>query len=291
MDYDHYYRWTMANLRIKDSEVARTRRLFEDFAFHKTLGWVLVEWAEIAYYRGLFEDSAKSASRASALLDELKHQPPGLAHAIDPVLAAIAVNRLAIARRELGQTAEALAAHDDALARTKSMAGPTASRDEQFWGLEVRRERAQTAAAIPERRAAEANNLVEVSRGLEKLIEEYPQDASYREKLAATYLLRGELLMLLGQLEPAAAELQKSLTVSRELLDRFGVLSDSMLVRGRTFLAVGRARAAAGKNDEAVANWKNAAKIFEMSLKFDRDNVHHRRGLAEAEQALKPPAK
>ena len=291
MDYDHYYRWTMANLRIKDSEIAKTRRLFEDFVFHKTLGWVLVERAEIAFYRGLFEDSAKSASRAAALLDELKHAPPGLAHAIDPVLAAIAVNHLAIARRELGQTAEALAAHDDAIARTKSMAGPAASRDEQFWGNEVRRERAQSASAIPERRAAEANNLVEVSRGLEKLVEDYPQDASYREKLAATHLLRGELLMLLGQLEPAAAELQKSLTVSRELLDRFGVLSDSMLVRGRAFLAVGRVRAAAGKNDEAAANWKNAAKIFEMSLKFDADNFHHRRGLAEAERALKLPAK
>ena len=146
------------------------------------------------------------------------------------------------------------------------MTGPAASRDEQFWASEVRMERAQTAAVIPERRAAEANNLVEVSRVFEKMIEDYPQTAFYRESQAATYLLRGELLMLLGQLEPAAAELQKSLTVSRELLDRFGVLSDSMLVRGRTFLAVGRVRAAAGKNDEAVANWKNAAKVFELAL-------------------------
>ena len=291
LNFERYYRKTMAKYKIEDSEIAKTRRLFENFAFNKTLGWILVDRAKVAYYRGLFEDSAKSASRASALLDQLKNAPPELGHAIDPVLAVIALNQLAIARRELGQTTEALAAHDDAVARTKSMTGPAASRDEQYWGSEVRRERARTAAVVPERRAVEANNLVEVSRVFEKMIDDYPQTAFYRESLAATYLLRGELLMLLGQLESAAAELQKSLTVSRELLDRFGVLSDSMLVRGRTFLAIGRVRAAAGKNDEAVANWKNAAKVFELALKIDPDNVHHRRGFAEAEQALKQPAK
>jgi hypothetical protein len=132
---------------------------------------------------------------------------------------------------------------------------------------------------------------VEVARIAEKLVDDYPQVAFYREKLADAYLLRGELLTRLGQLVPAAAELAKSLAVSRVLLDRFGVLSDSMLVRGRTFLAIGRNRAAAGKNDEAIANWKNAAKVFELALKIDPENVHHRRGLEDAERALKPPAK
>ncbi len=74
--------------------------------------------------------------------------------------------------------------------------------------------------------------------------------------------------------------------MSRVLIDRFGVLSDSMLVRGRTFLAIGRQRAAAGKKDEAVANWKNAAKVFELALKIDPENFHLRRGLTEAERRL-----
>ena len=109
--------------------------------------------------------------------------------------------------------------------------------------------------------------------------------------LAATYLLRGDLLRHLAQWEPAAAELTKSLAVSRELIDRFGVLSASLVVRGQTFLAIGQLRAATGKSDEAVANWKNAAKVFEIALTIDPDNFHHRRGLAEAGRALQPPAK
>jgi tetratricopeptide (TPR) repeat protein len=291
MNFESYFRKTMGMYKFDESQLADNRRRFETFAFAKTLGWTEVDRARIAYYRGLFEDSEKSAGRAKQLLDQLKLGPDRLRQAIDPLLAVIAVDYLAVALRELDQTAEALAAHEDAVARMKAMASPNASRDELFWGCEVRRARAQTAAVIPERRAAEANDLVEVSRLAEKLVDDYPQVAFYREKLAETYLLRGELLTLLGQLEPAAAELAKSLAVSRVLIDRFGVLSDSMLVRGRTFLAIGRQRAAAGKNDEAVANWKNAAKVFELALKIDPENFHHRRGLTEADQALKPSAK
>ena len=169
--------------------------------------------------------------------------------------------------------------------------GPQSTRDELYWVCEVRRERAKTATAIPEQRPTAATDLIEVSRIAEKLVEDYPHVAFYREKLAVTYLLRGDLLRHLGQLEPAAAELTKSLAVSRELIDRFGVLSASMVVRGQTFLAIGQLRAATGKNDEAVANWKNAAKVFEIALTIDPDNFHHRRGLAEAGRALQPPAK
>jgi tetratricopeptide (TPR) repeat protein len=130
-----------------------------------------------------------------------------------------------------------------------------------------------------------------VIRRAEKLMQEYPNVAFYREAVAAAYLGRGELLLLLGQPAPATAELTKSLTVSRELIDKFGVLSASMLVRGQAFLALGRARAAAGKPDEAVEQWTKAAKVFEIALRVDPDNFHHRRGLAEARRELKPPAK
>jgi tetratricopeptide (TPR) repeat protein len=239
----------------------------------------------------LFEDSARFAVRAGERLERLKEAPFEERMSLDPLLAVMAVNDLAIARRELGQAAEAWAAHTDAVARMKALAGPKANRDELFWACEVRRQRARTAAAIPERRAAEADELVEVIRVAEKLVDDHPQLPVYREKLAETYLLRGELLAGLGRLEPAGADLTKSLTVSRELIDRFGAKSAYLLVRGRTFLALGRVRAAAGKSDDAVADWKKAATVFGLALKADPDNFHHRRGQAEAERALNPPAK
>jgi tetratricopeptide (TPR) repeat protein len=257
----------------------------------RTLGMTEADRANIAYNRGLFEDAARFAARARELLDELAKAPFNERLATDPLFAAIATNTIAIARRELGQTEEALAAHDDVVARIKALAGPQANRDLLYWVCEGRRERAKTAAAIPAQRESAAADLAEIRPIAEKLVEDFPQVAFYREKLAAIYLQRGELLALLGQPEPAMAEFTKSLAVSRELIDRLGVLSASLLVRGQTFLAIGRLRAAAGKNDDAVPHWKNAAKVFEIALKIDPDNFHHRRGQAEAEQALKTIAK
>ena len=171
------------------------------------------------------------------------------------------------------------------------LAGPKATRDERYWDCEARRERARTTVALPERRAAAVAELAEVIPSAKKLTEEYPLVALYRGGLAETHLYRGELLLSLDQPEPATAELTKSLAVSRELLDRHGNLSKSILIRGNTYLALGRARAAAGKRDEAIGHWKTAAKVFVIALKNDPDNFHHRRGLLEAERALKPPAK
>ena len=170
----------------------------------------------------------------------------------------------------------------------KVVAGPKANRDERYWDCEVRRERAQTAVAVPERRAAAIADLSEVIPLAEQLIEESPHLYFYKAGLASTYLYRGELLLSLEQPEAATAELTKSLAASRILLDRHGALTRSMLIRGNTFLALGRARAAAGKKDEAAAHWKNAAKVFEIALKIDPDNFHHRRGQTEAERASHP---
>jgi tetratricopeptide (TPR) repeat protein len=261
------------------SSVCRTRAMIE------------LDRSTIAFALGQFADAARFAGQAGELFDLLKTAPAGERLAIDPLFAAIAASRVAVARRELGQTELARTAHDDAVARVKALDGPKATRDVRYWDCEARRERTRTAAAVPERRAAAAQDLVEVIRGLEKLMEEYPNAAFYREAVAAAYLGRGELLLLLGQPEAATAELTKSLAVSRELIDKFGVLSASLLVRGQTFLALGRARAAAGKPAEAADQWTKAAKVFEIALKVDPDNFHHRRGAAEAERELKPAAK
>jgi tetratricopeptide (TPR) repeat protein len=104
-------------------------------------------------------------------------------------------------------------------------------------------------------------------------------------------LYRGELLLALGKPEEATAELTKSLAASRVLIDSHGVLTKSMLVRGNTFLALGRAWAAAGKPDEAQGHWKDAAKVFELALRIDKDNFHHFRGLAEAQKLVIHPRK
>ncbi len=262
-----------------------------DSSYRRTLGMLLTDQSTVAYMLGQFEDMDRFSVRSRELWDQLKTAPDDERRPYDPLFAAMAVHRRALARRELGRTAEAMTAHDDAVARMKVLAGPKATRDERYWDCEARRERARTAVAVPERRAAAVADLAEVIPLAEKLIEEFPHVVHFRAGLAETYLYRGELLLSLDQPEPATAELTKSLAVSRDLLDRHGVLTKSLLIRGNTFLALGRARAAAGKNNEAVGHWKNAAKVFEVALTIDPDNFHRRRGHAEAERALKPPAK
>ena len=126
---------------------------------------------------------------------------------------------------------------------------------------------------------------------MEKLVEENPLVAFYQEALAAAHLRRGEILLLLDKPAPAAEALEKSLAVSRVLIDKHGVLSASLLVRGQTFTALGRARAAAGKRDVAATQRANAVKVFDIALKIDPENIHQQRGRSDAARALGPPTK
>jgi serine/threonine protein kinase/tetratricopeptide (TPR) repeat protein len=218
-----------------------------DSSRRRTLAMIVMDQSDLAYTLGRFDEAARFAVRDSELWDQVNTAPATERLSIDPLFAAMAVHRVALAQREMGTTAKALAAHDDAVARMKLLAGPKATRDERYWDCEVRRERARTAVADPQRRAAALADLAEMIPLAEKLIEDNPHFHFYKAGLASTYLYRGELLLALEQAEPATAELTKSLPVSRELLDRHGVLTRSMLIRGNTFLALGRARAAAGK--------------------------------------------
>ena len=262
-----------------------------DSACWRTVGTIELERAEIAYARGKFDSSAEFAGRAVELLDRLKDAPSAEQKSYDRLLTAMAVNALALARRGLGKIPEALAAHEDAVARMKDLAGPKANRDERFWNCEVRRERARTSAAVPEQWAAAANDLEDVILIADKLVEEYPHVAFYREGLTAAYLRRGELLTLLGKVEPAITVLDKSLIKSRELITRHGNLSATLLVRGEAFLAKGKALAAAGKAAEALIQWNNAAIVFNTAIKDDPENYHHCLGAAEVERALKTNVK
>jgi tetratricopeptide (TPR) repeat protein len=260
----------------------------------RTLGWIDHDRAKVAYLRGRFDDSARFAVQAREQLDKLKAERGVklvMLQAIDPLLAAMAVNDLALAQRELGNTTEAMAVHDDAVARMKKLDGPKASRDVVYWVCEVREQKARTAVNVPDQRTPAEADLVQLSRIAEKLVDDYPHIAHYRQKLATIHLTRGELLTALERPEQAVGELTKSLTVSRALLDRFGATSAHLLVRGQTYLALGRAQAAAGKTGDAQAAWKNAATVFEMALKRDPDNYHHRRGQTEAWATQRPPAK
>jgi hypothetical protein len=78
------------------------------------------------------------------------------------------------------------------------------------------------------------------------------------------------------------------MAVSRILLDRFGNVPDSLLVRGESYLALGTARVAAGKKNEAAAAFKSANNVMKMAIAADPDNIHVQRAWAAAQKAAPP---
>jgi serine/threonine protein kinase/tetratricopeptide (TPR) repeat protein len=264
-------------------------RIDESF-FRRTVGVIELERSSVAFSRGQFDDADQYAARARTLIQELLELTKDLnrkRQAFDPLLAVICLNLDARICRERGRIESAWKAHEDAAGRMKVLLKADVNPDHLFWDGEVRRERAVTALAMPEHRAAAAADLVEVVQTLEKLVDDYPNTALYREKLAAVLTVRGELLLRLDQSSSAATEVTKSLAVSRELIDRFGGVSASMLVRGNAYMTQGRVQAAASKLQDATASWKNASTIFERAVKIDPENFQHRRGAAEAERERK----
>jgi eukaryotic-like serine/threonine-protein kinase len=262
-----------------------------DWSYQRSLGLIELSRAIVANRLGQFDKGARTAGHALDLFDRLKAAPENLRQITDPLFAVFSVNCLAECQRELGDHARAWATHEDAVARMRSLLGPNPNRDFLYSYCEARFERARTATVIPERRASTVADLLELVPILEKLVADYPDFAAYKKGLATVYLRRGELLLSLGQTELAAAELTKSLAVSRILYDRHGTLTETYLVRGQAFVALGKAQAAAGKPDEAAARWKSAANIFQVALKGDPDNIHHQRGLLDSQPAPKPPAR
>jgi tetratricopeptide (TPR) repeat protein len=255
-----------------------------EVAYQRTLGTALVDRASVEYVRGEFATAEASARRALGLLDALQTAPRDRANPVDPLLAAIAVNDLATALRGQGRTDEAIKAHDDAVGRLEALGGAKGGRDVRHYYHRLRVERAVTWGQTADRRGAAVDDLGGVIEGAEKLIAEYPSVAAYKEVLAAACLRCGDLQRVLGQLGPAEADLNKALTITRELVDRYGQLPDHVALRGQAYLALGRAEAAAGKPAEAAGRFANAVGVLQVARRKSPDDHHIRRGLEEAER-------
>ena len=257
-------------------------------SYRRTLGVVLIDRADVEYTRGEFASSERSASRAQELIDGLRDLPADQATPLDALLAAVAVNQMAMARREQDRVEDALKAHEDGVARVKAMAGPNAGRDVMHYFHRVRLERARTWLRLAARRMAAADELGEVIKGWEALGGEYPSLALYQEWLARALLVRGELHLLASRPAPAAADFERARAIYAALIGRHKEVPDFRGLLGIAFHGLSRVAAANGKPADA-ADWLDKAdRILKLAEKMDPDNAHHRRAREEVEKEAKP---
>jgi serine/threonine protein kinase len=257
-------------------------------SFQRTMGTTLLDRSDLEYMLGRFDAAEQSARAALALLDGLKEAPADNAFPTDPLWVAVAEHFIAIAEREQGKTDDALAWHDKAIGHVRALVGRKPSRGVFYWDQETRRERDRTWARIPDRRAAAVDDLADVIKAAEKLVEEYTHDPHLRDAVAASYLRRGELYLLLGQLGSADEDLEKSLLLSRDVINHYGQQSAYLGTRGQAYLARARLSASQGKPAEAAKMLENAIAVLKRGLEKDPDNALHRLALEQAERAAGP---
>ncbi|HEY1381262.1 MAG TPA: hypothetical protein VGF55_30965, partial [Gemmataceae bacterium] len=118
----------------------------------------------------------------------------------------------------------------------------------------------------------------------DKLATDFPTTSYYSEVLADALVHRAGATAGTAP-DRAAADFERVLKLTRQLVDRYGSQPDHIGLRGSAFLGKGRLLAATGKSAEAAAEFDKAVRTFQVAADLDPDDFEHRRGLKEATAA------
>jgi serine/threonine-protein kinase len=251
-------------------------------SYQRTLATVLLDRADVEYRLGHVAAGERAAGRSVELYDALKAAPAHLAKPVDPNLAALAVLTRGASLRELGNQREALEVLDDALARAQVLQGTGNPRDVRHLLNKTRLTRAATRSRAKAAVADAVRELDQVVESADKLAADFPQTTLYKE-------VQGDALVWRGQLTAgsaparAAADFERALTITRELIDKHGAQVDHIALRGRAYLGKGRLLLGQGNKPEAGTAFDLAVTVFRIASQKDPDNFHIRRGLQQAE--------
>jgi serine/threonine-protein kinase len=252
-------------------------------SYQRTLATTLLDRAEVEYRLGNFAAAERAAGRSVELYDALKAAPRYLAKPVDPNLAALAVLTRGAALRELGDQREALEVLDDALSRAQALQGTGNPRDVRHLLNKTRLARAATRSRAKDAVADAVRELDQVVEGADKLAADFPQTTLYKEVLGDALVWRGQLTAGSAPAQ-AAADFERALTITRELIDKHGEQVDHIALRGRAYLGKGRLLLGEGKKPEAGTTFDLAVTVFRIASQRDPDNFHIRRGLQQAEE-------
>src|SRR5262249_45457484 len=160
--------------------------------YRRTAAVAMIDLSGVESRRGRHEESRRLAVEAVELVRDLAARTDSRPR--DPLLLTMALEKQAVALRELGQLDEALGLHEDELARARELAVAAGAdnNDAHFLDRAIL-ERARTLAQYPQRRDEAENSLAEAIAGWERLAKDFTRVPSYREWLGIARDLRGRL--------------------------------------------------------------------------------------------------
>jgi tetratricopeptide (TPR) repeat protein len=254
-------------------------------AYRRTLATTRLDLAGVEHARGQFAAEAAAAREAAELLRGLLDLPKDQSYALDRLLLAMALTRLAVAQRELGQLDDALATHADALAQAKAHLERRNDNDAQHFLGRALVEQGRTRARFADRRpAAEAdfNQAILLWEDLQKRF----QYAIYREWQALAYTARGDLRAASDRPGPAAEDYAKAQALLERLTQDSPDVPAYCGSLGRTYAALGRL--ALGRGDpRAAADWlTKAVEALRAAAERAPENALDRQALDDARADL-----
>jgi serine/threonine-protein kinase len=235
-------------------------------AYRRTQATALLDLSGVEHYLGRFTEEAASGREAADLFRGLLDVPRDESHPLDRMMLAMALNRLAVARRELGQTDGALTAHAESLTQIQAHLESRNDNDGQHIRGRSLFEQGRTLARLADRRPQAENDFNQAILIWDDLQRRYPQYPFYREWQAVALTARGELRAAGGRPGPAADDLERARTLLERLVKESpdvpryrGQLGRVQADLGRLALSRGDARGAEDWLTKAVESLRAAS--------------------------------
>jgi hypothetical protein len=263
--------------------------------YRRTLAITLLDQSAIEYALGNVPTSQKTAEQSASFFSELLKPPAVDARPTDPLLLALAINRVAVAKRgDAGQIDAAVRDHKEADRRLKALVDKPPPRMSKADILHTRArcmvEQCRTLAKLPEpeRRVTAETNLMLAARECENLAKGAPNVTAYREGQADAYLLHGLLREEDKDGRDAAwADFLKSQELLEQLVRESPDLPGNRGQLGRAYAGLARVERAKGNEDKATEWFLKAVASLSQAVAQSPDDVENRRSLKEV-QAQQP---
>jgi serine/threonine-protein kinase len=283
-------------LRDATDSLRRSAKIAEDLLgsgpaeanIQRLLATTLLDLADVEYTRGLFREARESSRRASSVYRVLLALPREQHGPLDRLFFAAALNRQGMCQRELGQPAEALDWHGQAVKDLRAqLAQKKADMNVMHFLGRSLVEQSRTLTRIPERRAEAEPGLNEAVGLWQDLSGRSPQTPLYREWQGVAFEVRGEWRTTMKRLAPAGEDLDRSRAILEGFVKQSPTNPGYRGLLGRSYGALGRLALARRDAHEAAQWFRKATASLRRAVEQDRENSLHRAALDEFEAEAK----